>query len=89
MEKKFEEPTVEDTKKIKLEFAPGCFDNFEGTQEELDGLINEITQLFETGEFFEKSKPLDIDALYKEDPWLYDQLISKLDNISIDQRNVH
>lgn len=27
---------------IKLEFAPGCFDNFEGTQEELDELIDAI-----------------------------------------------
>ena len=26
-------------KKLKIEFAPGCFDHFEGSQEELDDLI--------------------------------------------------
>jgi hypothetical protein len=35
------------TKEIKIQFAPGCFDNFEGSQEELDGLIAEIQQMFE------------------------------------------
>lgn len=33
-------------KKIKIEFAPGAFDNFEGTQEELDALIVEIQNMF-------------------------------------------
>jgi len=33
-------------KKIKIEFAPGAFDNFEGTQEELDGLMVEIQNMF-------------------------------------------
>lgn len=30
--------------KIKVKFAPGAFDSFEGTQEELDALVQEITQ---------------------------------------------
>ena len=34
------------TKPIKVEFAPGCFDNFDGTQEELDGLMAEIQSKF-------------------------------------------
>lgn len=46
-------------KKLKIEFAPGCFDNFEGTQEELDELIAEIHQLIESGEFFEKAERFD------------------------------
>lgn len=28
----------------KITFAPGCFDKFEGTQEELEAFINEITE---------------------------------------------
>lgn len=32
---------------MKIEFAPGSFDNFEGSQEELDALIAEITTMFE------------------------------------------
>ena len=35
------------TKKLKINFAPGCFDNFEGTQEELDTLQEEILSMFE------------------------------------------
>lgn len=32
--------------KPKITFAEGCFDNFEGTQEELDEMIAEITKMF-------------------------------------------
>lgn len=28
--------------KPEIEFAPGCFDDFDGTQEELDALIAEL-----------------------------------------------
>ena len=41
--------------KPKVVFAPGCFDDFTGTQEELDELIAEIQRLVETGEIFEKA----------------------------------
>lgn len=44
-----------DDKKLKVEFAPGCFDNFEGTQEELDEMIAEIMRMAETGELAEHS----------------------------------
>lgn len=47
-------------------FAPGCFDSFEGTQEELDALILEINKMVETGELFENSQLLsdeELDAL--------------------------
>jgi len=30
-------------------FAPGCFDTFEGTQEELDALMADIMSMFENG----------------------------------------
>jgi hypothetical protein len=35
------------TNKLKINFAPGCFDNFEGTQEELDAMVAEIQSMFE------------------------------------------
>lgn len=52
-----------DMKDTKIVFAEGCFDNFDGTQEELDELIAEIQRLVDTGEIFERSVPVDIDAM--------------------------
>jgi hypothetical protein len=50
-----------DKKELKVEFAPGCFDHFDGTQEELDGLLAEIQNMFanKTAEELEAmSRPL-------------------------------
>lgn len=46
--------------KPKLIFAPGAFDDFEGTQEELDELVSEIYKKFENGSLFDDSEPIDI-----------------------------
>jgi hypothetical protein len=59
-------------KPIKIEFAPGSFDQFEGTQEELDQLLAEIYSMFENKspeEIAEMSRPLteaDFDELPEE-----------------------
>lgn len=59
---------MKDDKQIsEVVFAPGCFDDFEGTQEELDALVAEIKSLAESGELFERSTPVDIDALDDDD----------------------
>lgn len=50
-----------DKKEMKIEFAPGAFDSFEGTQEELDELIAQITAMAESGELAENSTELDDD----------------------------
>lgn len=34
------------SKPLKVVFAPGCFDSFDGTQEELDALTAEIQSMF-------------------------------------------
>lgn len=60
-------------KDLKIEFAPGCFDNFEGTQEELDELISEIQRMFESGEAQAMARPLDMDDLTEEDLELLEQ----------------
>lgn len=39
------------TNKLKITFEPGCFDNFNGTQEELDAMIADVVRMFETGDF--------------------------------------
>ena len=49
----------DDKKKPEIIFAPGCFDNFDGTQEELQELLAEIHRMVEDGTIFEESAPLD------------------------------
>lgn len=57
----------EEKKKLEVVFAPGCFDGFEGTQEELDELIAEIRALVDSGEFLENSRPIDVENLTEEE----------------------
>lgn len=66
-DKEFKDLTPDEAKELKLEFAPGCFDSFEGTQEELDELIAQIKEMFASGEAIEKARQLDIDDLDDED----------------------
>lgn len=66
-EKDFKELSPEEMKDLKIEFAPGCFDSFEGTQEELDGLIEEIKRMFASGEAQALARPLDLDELDDDD----------------------
>ena len=51
------------TKKLQVEFAPGAFDTFEGTQEELDQLMTEITSMFGnmSAEDFESQNSVTLD----------------------------
>ena len=46
-------------KKPTIVFAPGCFDSFDGTQEELDAMLAELTKMAEDGTLLENSSPLD------------------------------
>ena len=46
------------TKKPELLFAPGCFDNFEGTQEELAEMLAELHTMVENGTFMEGAEEL-------------------------------
>jgi uncharacterized protein YqgV (UPF0045/DUF77 family) len=66
-DKTFDELNPEEMKDLKIEFAPGCFDTFEGTQEELDELVAEIHRMFASGEAQQLARPLDIDELDDED----------------------
>ena len=51
---------------VKIEFAPGAFDSFEGTQEELDEFIAELHRMAESGELQEQSVSLDSDEAWLE-----------------------
>ena len=69
---------TEEKKAHTLEFAPGCFDSFEGTQEELDQMVAEIQRMFESGEMESNSRAVDIDELIEEDPDMADKIFKAL-----------
>jgi hypothetical protein len=65
---------AKDGKEIQVEFAPGAFDTFEGTQEELDAFQKEIMEAIANmtpEELAEESVAVDeayLEELYEEDP---------------------
>lgn len=62
--------------KITVTFAPGSFDSFDGTQEELDEMIAEITRMAESGELFEQSRAVDFDELMELDPEYAEKILN-------------
>lgn len=52
---------------LTLVFAPGCFDNFQGTQEELDDLVREIEEKMADASFLDAAMPLQDEALSEID----------------------
>ena len=42
----------------KVVFAPGCFDQFEGTQKELDDFVAEIQKMVLSDDIFVEAVPL-------------------------------
>jgi len=79
--KRLDELNPEEFKKLKIEFAPGCFDNFEGTQEELDSLINQIKEMFASGEAQMMARPVDFDDIDDDDLEIIEHLVEQ-DEIS-------
>lgn len=69
-------------KEYKIRFAPGAFDNFEGTQEELNDLVAEIKNMAINGDLIENSHPVDMDLLEQENPELYQTLTNQLEKIN-------
>lgn len=65
---------TEKENKPEIVFAPGCFDHFEGTQEELDELIASIHKMVESGKLFEMARPVDFDNPSEEDLELIEHL---------------
>lgn len=69
---------------LKVQFAPGCFDDFEGTQEELDLLMAEIHSMFENmtaEDLAATSHAVDFEQLTESDPKLAQRLAESLDSI--------
>jgi hypothetical protein len=73
--------------KIKITFSPGCFDNFDGTQEELDEIIAEVTKMFETGDFSSANITYLGENDLKEEDW--DELDAQHAKYMPESRNLH
>jgi len=65
---------MSEDKEMTLVFAPGCFDSFEGTQEELEELIESIKTAFENGELLDTAEEVDLIELEEEYPDVLAQL---------------
>jgi hypothetical protein len=69
---------------LKVQFAPGCFDEFEGTQAELDLLMADIHSMFENmtaEDLAATSHAVDFEQLTESDPELAQRLAESLDSI--------
>lgn len=75
-------------KDMKLVFAPGCFDSFEGSQEELEEMIAHIKQAFESGELLDEATEVDMLELEESDPALLEQIQAAFTS-STTGRNLH
>lgn len=65
-----------DKKEMKIQFAPGCFDSFEGTQEELDEMVAEIKNIFARmtpDELEAQSRAISVDELIEDESISDDQ----------------
>jgi hypothetical protein len=51
---------------MRIEFAPGAFDTFDGTQEELDALVAELERMAESGELEANSIAIDEDEIWDQ-----------------------
>lgn len=67
---------MESPKKVKVVFAPGCFDNLEMSQEEMDEFVKMIEDKVADGSLFDESRVLDPDD--PEDAELMERLENEM-----------
>ena len=65
---------------MQVIFAPGAFDDFDGTQEELDELVLAIQSMAASGDIEKQGKPVDLDKLMETDPELADKILRSLNS---------
>lgn len=52
---------MDSSKKLKIVFAPGCFDTLDMSQEEMDEFVKMLEDKVADGSIFDESRPLDPD----------------------------
>jgi hypothetical protein len=75
-------------KPLRVIFDPGCFNNFEGTQEELDEFVKQIQEFAESGLLFENSAELTDEDIEELDEDTRQQIIRALER-SDDKRSLN
>lgn len=68
------------TKKLKIQFDPAFFENFDGSEEELKEIMNEITTMFEniTPEELEaQSQPVDWENMDPDEAELLQKVLNE------------
>lgn len=67
---------MSEPKKLKIEFAPGCFDHLgdDITQEEIDELMASLQEALDAGTFFEESQELTDEEFDQLPPEVQDQI---------------
>jgi hypothetical protein len=68
----------------KVIFVPGCFDTFQGTQEELNALIAEINHLAETGQLLDSELVTNAENVNLEE---LSEFLSSLETAPINTRH--
>jgi hypothetical protein len=79
---------MSEKKSLKVIFDPGCFNNFEGTQAELDEFVKQIQEFAESGLLFENSVELTDEDIEDLDEDTRQQIISALER-SDDKRSLN
>lgn len=80
---------MSEDKKIKVTFMPGSFNDFDGTQEELDALVAEIVRMAESGELLENAEEIDISGIDDEIAQQLEQYFGDSNKIDVDPRKLN
>ena len=89
--KEIAEKVEQDNEDITPEivFAPGCFDHFDGTQEELDALKDEILAMFAgktTKEIMAESRVMDVEDIMELPEEVQQQIADTLNGVDITRK---
>lgn len=75
-------------RKFQIVFDPGCFDDFDGDQEELDSLVQEIHRMADSGELFDNSEPMTQESWDLLPEEVKARLLAEFDKVST-QKTLH
>jgi len=66
------------SKDPKVTFSTGSFNNWQGTQQELDALFTELQELMSSPEFLKTAVKVDMDQLQEDNPDLYNDVMENI-----------